>query len=228
MRVHTRSYWSIYWYWTYLSTALYLLYLPFSLPPTSLSCLVSSPLSSITFNIQYIYKYLFPAISFHSHSHSHSKYIFYPANFHLSLSLSFFLFRCFARWLIIVLINKLLTACSSINTIYLLVRSKKGKDVDSRIAEIFEDPVSIHINTHYNLMMINQAKVLYFCIQYELAFNLKFDTLHNCIMSIHRYCVFSLTFFSWSMQTMIAHYVVFWCYILRTTYFHTKKTVFIL
>lgn len=44
---------------------------------------------------------------------------------------------------IAVLINKLLTSCSSIDTIYLLVRNKKGKDVHSRIEDIFDDPVSI-------------------------------------------------------------------------------------
>lgn len=45
-----------------------------------------------------------------------------------------------------MLINKLLTACSSIDTIYLLVRNKKGKDVHSRVEDIFDDPVSICSN----------------------------------------------------------------------------------
>ncbi|XP_055317180.1 fatty acyl-CoA reductase wat-like [Sitodiplosis mosellana] len=40
-----------------------------------------------------------------------------------------------------MLINKLLTSCSSIDTIYLLVRNKKGKDVHSRIEDIFDDPI---------------------------------------------------------------------------------------
>lgn len=41
-----------------------------------------------------------------------------------------------------MLINKLLTACSTIDTIYLLVRNKKGKDVHARVEDIFDDPVS--------------------------------------------------------------------------------------
>ncbi|XP_070063997.1 fatty acyl-CoA reductase wat isoform X2 [Drosophila virilis] len=40
-----------------------------------------------------------------------------------------------------ILINKLLTSCPGINIIYLLVRSKKNKSVDTRVDEIFDDPV---------------------------------------------------------------------------------------
>lgn len=53
-----------------------------------------------------------------------------------------------------MLINKLLTSCSTIDTIYLLVRNKKGKEVHSRVEDIFDDPVSILAlnldGTHYN------------------------------------------------------------------------------
>lgn len=38
--------------------------------------------------------------------------------------------------------DKLLRTCD-IENIYLLIRSKKGKDVHSRIEEIFDDPVSL-------------------------------------------------------------------------------------
>jgi hypothetical protein len=41
-----------------------------------------------------------------------------------------------------VLVEKLLRSCPHLGNIYLLVRSKKGKNVDSRIEEIFDDPVS--------------------------------------------------------------------------------------
>lgn len=44
-----------------------------------------------------------------------------------------------------MLINKLLTSCSTIDTIYLLVRNKKGKEVHSRVEDIFDDPVSTEI-----------------------------------------------------------------------------------
>jgi FlaA1/EpsC-like NDP-sugar epimerase len=41
-----------------------------------------------------------------------------------------------------VLVEKLLRSCPHLSNIYLLVRSKKGKDVEVRIKELFEDPVS--------------------------------------------------------------------------------------
>jgi fatty acyl-CoA reductase len=41
-----------------------------------------------------------------------------------------------------VLVEKLLRSCPHLSNIYLLVRSKKGKDVGVRILELFEDPVS--------------------------------------------------------------------------------------
>ncbi len=44
--------------------------------------------------------------------------------------------------LISVMMDKLLRTCD-IENIYLLIRSKKGKDVHSRIEEIFDDPVSL-------------------------------------------------------------------------------------
>jgi fatty acyl-CoA reductase len=41
-----------------------------------------------------------------------------------------------------VLVEKLLRSCPHLRNIYLLVRKKKGKDVNTRIQEVFEDPVS--------------------------------------------------------------------------------------
>ena len=41
-----------------------------------------------------------------------------------------------------ILIEKLLRCCPDINTLYLLVRMKKGKTVDVRVKELFEDEVS--------------------------------------------------------------------------------------
>jgi FlaA1/EpsC-like NDP-sugar epimerase len=40
------------------------------------------------------------------------------------------------------LIEKLLRTCSGLECIYVLVRPKKGKDVHTRMDELFEDPVS--------------------------------------------------------------------------------------
>jgi FlaA1/EpsC-like NDP-sugar epimerase len=41
-----------------------------------------------------------------------------------------------------VLMEKLLRSCPHLRNIYLLVRKKKGKDVTTRIQEVFDDPVS--------------------------------------------------------------------------------------
>lgn len=41
-----------------------------------------------------------------------------------------------------MLINKLLTSCPTIDTIYLLIRNKKGKDVHTRVEDVFHDSVS--------------------------------------------------------------------------------------
>lgn len=42
-----------------------------------------------------------------------------------------------------VLINKLLLSCPNINAVYLLVRKKKGKDVQTRVDEIFDETVGV-------------------------------------------------------------------------------------
>jgi alcohol-forming fatty acyl-CoA reductase len=39
------------------------------------------------------------------------------------------------------MLQKILSSCPNIECIYLLVRSKKGKDVHSRVEEIFDDPM---------------------------------------------------------------------------------------
>ena len=49
-----------------------------------------------------------------------------------------------------VLVEKLLRSCQHIGNIYLLVRGKKGKNVDRRMEELFDDPVS-EINPWVNL-----------------------------------------------------------------------------
>lgn len=41
-----------------------------------------------------------------------------------------------------VLIDKLLRTCPGIENIYLLIRKKKGKDIHTRIEELFDDPVN--------------------------------------------------------------------------------------
>lgn len=41
-----------------------------------------------------------------------------------------------------LLVEKLLRSCTDIQTIYLLIRNKKGKDMHTRVDEMFDDPVS--------------------------------------------------------------------------------------
>lgn len=45
------------------------------------------------------------------------------------------------NYLFAALLHKILSTCTGVESIYLLVRSKKGKDVLTRIDEIFEDPI---------------------------------------------------------------------------------------
>lgn len=40
-----------------------------------------------------------------------------------------------------VMLEKLLRSCPEISTIYILVRNKKGKNVESRVEEIFDDVI---------------------------------------------------------------------------------------
>lgn len=45
-----------------------------------------------------------------------------------------------------ILIEKLLRTCPHIKQIYLLIRPKKGKNVEQRLDEIFDDRVNMNIN----------------------------------------------------------------------------------
>jgi hypothetical protein len=56
-----------------------------------------------------------------------------------------------------VLIDKLLRTCSDIENIYLLIRKKKGKDIHTRIEELFDDPVIIMIMMMMIMTMISQS-----------------------------------------------------------------------
>lgn len=42
-----------------------------------------------------------------------------------------------------ILIEKLLRSCPDIENVYILCRPKKGKDVHTRVEEIYDDPVRI-------------------------------------------------------------------------------------
>ena len=48
-----------------------------------------------------------------------------------------------------LLIEKLLRSCPGIAFVYLLVRSKKGKDVHQRTEELFDDPVRFTITGYW-------------------------------------------------------------------------------
>jgi fatty acyl-CoA reductase len=45
-----------------------------------------------------------------------------------------------------VMVEKLLRDCSGVDTIYLLIRDKKGKNPSQRIEEIFNSPVRLLLN----------------------------------------------------------------------------------
>jgi len=54
-----------------------------------------------------------------------------------------------------VLVEKLLRTCPHIKHIYLLIRSKKGKNVDERLENIFEDRVNINMYCYIICFFIN-------------------------------------------------------------------------
>jgi thioester reductase-like protein len=69
-----------------------------------------------------------------------------------------------------VLMEKLLRSCPHFKNIYLLVRSKKGKNVDSRIEELFNDPVS-EINLWINLSRKQHGYNITFSVIKIIFFN---------------------------------------------------------
>lgn len=52
-----------------------------------------------------------------------------------------------------ILIEKLLRTCPHIKHIYLLIRPKKGKNVQQRLGEIFDDRVNININVLLHIII---------------------------------------------------------------------------
>lgn len=53
-----------------------------------------------------------------------------------------------------VLIEKLLRSCKEIDTIYVLIRAKKGKDAASRLHTLLDDFVSI--KQFKNILLVNR------------------------------------------------------------------------
>lgn len=51
-----------------------------------------------------------------------------------------------------ILIDKLLRTCPGLENLYLLVRTKKGKDVHTRVEEIFDDPVREKLHVLFNYL----------------------------------------------------------------------------
>lgn len=48
----------------------------------------------------------------------------------------------FKKIYFVALIDKLLRSCSDVEKLYLLIRTKNGRNVSERVEEIFKDPVS--------------------------------------------------------------------------------------
>ena len=71
-----------------------------------------------------------------------------------------------------VLVEKLLRSCPHISNIYLLVRSKKGKNSESRLDEIFDDPVR---RRSHSFPLVHICKLPLFVIStHQLQYSLKF------------------------------------------------------
>jgi nucleoside-diphosphate-sugar epimerase len=59
-----------------------------------------------------------------------------------------------------VLVEKLLRSCPHLSNVYLLVRSKKGKDSETRLDEILDDPVSRHHHSFTFVQICRLSKFL--------------------------------------------------------------------
>ena len=90
-----------------------------------------------------------------------------------------------------VLVEKLLRSCPHLSNIYLLVRSKKGKNSESRLDEIFDDPVRRHNNTFLYILVTLHLGIIPINNQLDAQFLLYnyFDSLHvssNLVLIIRR------------------------------------------
>jgi hypothetical protein len=71
-----------------------------------------------------------------------------------------------------VLVEKLLRSCPHLSNIYLLVRSKKGKNSESRLEEIFDDPVRSH---NHSFPLVHICNLSLFVIsKHQLQHSLQF------------------------------------------------------
>lgn len=106
-----------------------------------------------------------------------------------------------------VLIDKLLRTCPGIENIYLLIRKKKGKDIHTRIDELFDDPVMswfwfdfliTHHFKHNNKKKISMSTNCIIFFPLPLFFHLSFPS------TSHYYCVRALyTYIHVSFSSLI-------------------------
>ena len=61
------------------------------------------------------------------------------------------------------LVEKLLRSCPEINTIFILIRPKRGLDVNTRFKELLKNPVSRH---RYRFIVDPTNKQSYVCLLY--------------------------------------------------------------
>lgn len=72
-----------------------------------------------------------------------------------------------------MLIEKLLRSCPNLDNIYLLIRPKKGKDIHTRVEEIFDDAVRYAL--FLNLFFLQGCS----CITHFYLFYLSFTGLRH-------------------------------------------------
>lgn len=59
-----------------------------------------------------------------------------------------------------VLVEKLLRCCTGVKKIYLLVRSKKGKDPNERLKDVFNNPVIVIVVVNVKQILTNNSLVV--------------------------------------------------------------------
>lgn len=80
-----------------------------------------------------------------------------------------------------MLLYKLFRSCPGIENIYILVRQKKGKDVHSRVEEIFDDPVSVFF---YCIFVLLNAVYIYIIVEGNMQI-LLFMKNHIFLSKVH-------------------------------------------
>lgn len=72
-----------------------------------------------------------------------------------------------------ILIEKLLRSCSNLSTLYILIRNKKGKNMQSRLDEMFENPIFNRLKNEFPKFRHKVVGIEGDCSQQDLGISLQ-------------------------------------------------------